>query len=86
MNSAESVSFKKKKIRCSICHSKIQPGEEFQYHSKTMCESCCLDIRTRRVRKTHWQYLGSIKTEYLIPGEFSKTRECQTVRHAKRLN
>ncbi len=26
-----------------------------------------MDTRTPRARKTHWQYLKSIKTEYLIP-------------------
>jgi hypothetical protein len=28
-----------------------------------------LDIRMPRLRKTHWQYLGSIKRQYLIPSE-----------------
>ena len=50
-------------------HKKIETGEEYHYNSKVLCEECCFDIRTPRVRKTHWQYLGSIKTEYLIPGK-----------------
>jgi len=69
MNSAESDSLKKKQIYCSICHTKIKAGEEYNYNFKVLCENCCIDIRTPRVRKTHWQYLGSIKTEYLIQSE-----------------
>jgi hypothetical protein len=30
-----------------------------------LCVDCCMDLRTDRTRKTHWQYLGAIKTEYL---------------------
>ena len=28
-----------------------------------------MGIRMPRARKTHWQYLGSIKTEYMVPGK-----------------
>jgi hypothetical protein len=54
---------------CYSCGKKIQEGEEYHFNSKVLCEECCVEIRTPRVRKTHWQYLGSIKEEYLIPGK-----------------
>jgi hypothetical protein len=66
MNSAYSDSSKKKQKYCSLCHTKIKAGEQYIHDSKVLCEICCMDIRTARVRKTHWQYLRSIKTEYLI--------------------
>ena len=61
----------KAKMFCTICHGKIEAGEEYIYNGEFFCEECCLDIRTSRVRKTHWQYLGSIKTKYLIPDKNS---------------
>lgn len=54
---------------CDICMVEIQPGEEHKFDSKTFCEDCCIDLRTPKMRKTHWQYIKSVKTEYLIPGE-----------------
>ena len=42
-------------------------GEEYQHHGKALCEACYLEIHNTRTRKTHWQYLKSIKTDYLIP-------------------
>jgi len=54
---------------CSICHAKIKDGEECNHNLKVLCEDCCMNIRMTRVRKTHWQYLGSIKTQYLISGK-----------------
>ncbi len=69
MNSAKSDYLKRIKKYCSICHTKIKIGEEYNHHSKILCEDCCMDRCAQRVRKTHWQYLRSIKTEYLIPGK-----------------
>ncbi len=68
MNSAGYDSLKKKQSYCSICHTKIKAGEEYNHNFKVLCEHCCMDIRTPHVPKNYWQYLGSIKTEYLIPG------------------
>ena len=45
----------------------LSNSEKAIHHLKVLCEDCCIDIRTPRVRKTHWQYLGSIITDYLIP-------------------
>lgn len=47
----------------------INPGEEHIFESKILCEDCCIDLRTPKKRKTHWQYIKSIKAEYLVPGE-----------------
>jgi len=55
--------------KCSNCHKEIKTGEEYNYQVKILCEDCYMDMRMPRVRKTHWQYLKSIKTEYLIPGK-----------------
>jgi DNA-directed RNA polymerase subunit RPC12/RpoP len=57
------------KIKCSKCNTEILAGEEYTHQSNVLCEDCFLDIRTPRVRKTHWQYLRSKKTEYLIHGK-----------------
>jgi hypothetical protein len=67
MNSVKSNDLKKEKICCSFCRIKIKAKEEHNHNSKVLCENCCIDIRSPRVRKTHWQYLISIKTGYLIP-------------------
>jgi len=34
-----------------------------------LCASCAMEQRSVRGRKTHWQYIKSIKTEYLRPGK-----------------
>ncbi len=54
---------------CSKCKAEIQAGKEYNDHSKILCEDCYADVRMPRVRKTHWQYLKSIKTEYLRSGK-----------------
>ena len=55
--------------KCSQCQTEIMMGEEYKYHLNVLCEDCCIDVRTPRNRKTHWQYLRSKKAEYLIPGK-----------------
>jgi hypothetical protein len=47
----------------------MKPGEEYDHDAKVLCEDCCVDTRSLRARKTHWQYLKSIKTDYLISAE-----------------
>jgi len=54
-------------MKCEKCGEIIQDNNIYKFRGKTLCENCYIDIRTPRVRKTHWQYLSSIKTEYLIP-------------------
>ena len=51
--------------KCSKCKTKIQVGKERSYNSKVLCEDCYVDVSMPRIRKTHWQYLKSIKTDYL---------------------
>ena len=50
---------------CHRCQAEIRAGDEFIHDSKVLCEDCYISIRSPRVRKTHWQYLTSIKTGYL---------------------
>lgn len=69
MDTAKASHTKRTENICDICRSEIAPGEDYLHASKTLCENCYLDVRTRRVRKTHWQYLRSIKSGYLIPGQ-----------------
>jgi hypothetical protein len=45
----------------------MRRGEEYHHDAMVLCEDCCLDARNPVARKTHWRYLKSIKTEYLIP-------------------
>jgi recombinational DNA repair protein (RecF pathway) len=52
--------------RCSQCHAEVETGEAHLHHAKVLCEECWMEVRATPTRKTHWQYLQSIKTEYLI--------------------
>ena len=54
-------------LKCSKCKTEIKRDEAYHHHSKVLCEACCMHTRAPRIRKTHWQYIKSIKTEYLIP-------------------
>jgi predicted amidophosphoribosyltransferase len=54
---------------CGTCGKTIEPEKTFIHRSKVFCEECCIDVLSSRTRKTHWQYLSSIKADYLIPGK-----------------
>ena len=54
---------------CGSCGREVEVGGVYHYQGKMLCEVCCMDVRIRRGRKTHWQYIGSIKSEYLIPSK-----------------
>ena len=54
-------------IKCSECQKDIIDEEKFHHGLKKLCEDCYIAILIPRRRKTHWQYLRSIKTEYLRP-------------------
>jgi hypothetical protein len=69
MISNQSVKSKSTQIFCSKCRKKIRIGNEYHYNAKVLCEDCCIDLRTPRARKTHWQYISSIKDDYLRPGK-----------------
>jgi hypothetical protein len=51
---------------CDKCQKEIAKVEGYIYYSRILCEDCYIDICMPRTRKTHWQYLRSIKTDYLI--------------------
>jgi len=67
MKPADSGMLNQNNLICGTCGKMIEPENTFIYRSKVFCEECCIDARTPRVRKTHWQYIGSIKADYLIP-------------------
>ncbi|MDJ0986942.1 MAG: hypothetical protein QNJ26_15490 [Desulfobacterales bacterium] len=52
--------------RCNNCQRKIKADDEHHHQSKILCEECWMAVRATRPRKTHWLYLKSIKTDYLI--------------------
>ena len=57
-----------RKINCAKCNQEIKGNNNFVHNSKMLCEDCYLDIQMKPSRKTHWQYIKSIKTEYLREG------------------
>jgi hypothetical protein len=59
-------------IRCDQCRTPIKPGEEYHHAGHTLCEACCMEKRLPRRRKTHWEYLRSIKSEYILCGWLEK--------------
>lgn len=50
---------------CDRC-ARVCRGEARDYRGMVCCEDCYLDVMMPRKRKTHWQYLSSIKSGYLI--------------------
>ncbi len=54
---------------CAVCKTKIVRGKDYCHQATVLCEECYIDVRTARKRKTHWQYLASIQTEYLQPAK-----------------
>lgn len=64
-----------KMIQCERCRRQIPADDVYPDKSMRLCEDCCLDLRISRKRKTHWQYVGSIKGDYLTPAGKSK-RPC----------
>ncbi|MCP3953949.1 MAG: hypothetical protein GY697_17290 [Desulfobacterales bacterium] len=58
---------KDKIILCDACGMHIKPKDAYRYEARSLCVQCCMEARMPRTRKTHWQYLSSIKTDYLQP-------------------
>ena len=52
-------------MHCNKCYKPIKAGDEFRQRSEVLCEDCYIDARMPRTRKTHWQYLRCIRTQYL---------------------
>jgi hypothetical protein len=53
-------------LPCSRCERIVSPEKAYAWKTAALCEECCMDLRTVRTRKTHWQYIGSIKADYLV--------------------
>jgi hypothetical protein len=56
--------------KCSKCDNHVT--EESVKMMNGLCEDCYLEARISNKRKTHWQYIRSIKTEYLISSKVGK--------------
>ena len=56
-------------VKCCACGKTMKEAAAYTHRGKTMCEQCCLDVRAVDGRKTHWQYIRSIKGDYLHPGK-----------------
>jgi len=69
MNTEQTKKLNKSEVFCSHCSKAIQPGDAYFHNENILCEDCSLDLRTPLAHKTHWQYLGSIRTDYLVPGK-----------------
>ena len=55
--------------RCGRCGRECGgPGEAPGYvHRESLyCENCYFDLMAPRTRKTHWQYISSIKSDYIV--------------------
>ncbi len=60
---------KKDEMICSFCRTRLNEKEAYAFRKNILCETCCMTIRMPRIRKTHWQYLTSIKQDYLRPAK-----------------
>ena len=54
---------------CDGCKAWLKPDAEYRHLSAVLCEECYLERRIERKRKSHWQYIKSVKIEYLRPGK-----------------
>lgn len=52
--------------RCARCHIELNPEASYDHQGEQLCGECCMEARSGKQRKTHWQYLGgSMKLGYL---------------------
>jgi len=58
-----------KRLYCSECEKLRVPAQVYGDRNKPLCEQCCLVIYSRPARKTHWQYIRSVKADYLQPAK-----------------
>ena len=56
-----------KMIPCDACGLHTKPKDTYRYQARSLCAQCCMEARMPRTRKPHWQYLSSIRTDYLQP-------------------
>jgi hypothetical protein len=52
-------------VFCGRCGRPQEEADLYRHRAQVLCEECCLDARQEHKRKTHWQYIGSIKGDYL---------------------
>ncbi len=50
--------------RCDRCGGQLTAESSFRHLSEVLCEECYIQARMPLKRKTHWQYIGSIKGQY----------------------
>jgi len=62
---------KPNQAECSNCGKKIEEEDSYDHNHRVLCEDCFVEAKMTRKRKTHWQYLTSIKTDYLRANEKS---------------
>ena len=53
--------------RCDVCRRPTRPDGLSRQRTGRLCDDCHMEACLPRVRKTHWQYIGSIKGDYLRP-------------------
>lgn len=54
--------------KCDHC-GKIITENYYTLNRKKLCEDCCIAARTTYQRKSHWQYIRSVKEDYLQPAK-----------------
>lgn len=64
-----------KGLRCAGCGRPLSPDEAYPHQARSWCAECCLDQRMTRPRKTHWQYLTAIRSQYLQEASDKPTPE-----------
>lgn len=64
MNRPENLDSNFTAPNCAKCGATLVNGSGYRHFSDTLCEECYIDARTPRTRKTHWQYIGSVKGQY----------------------
>lgn len=50
---------------CQGCGRPLGAGQGYGPGGRELCVDCAMDRGLAPKRKTHWQYLGAIKTQYL---------------------
>ncbi len=56
-------------LQCTQCGAALEAGRGYTLGRDTLCDACAMEARATRPRKTHWQYLGAIKSQYLQDAE-----------------
>lgn len=62
-------------ITCSRCQRQLRRHQIYTHNGRCYCEACCLAIRIQRPRKTHWQYIRSVKSDYLRKASSKKVAD-----------